>query len=93
MPKSKKRKPNHKGNPNNRPQKQVFQLKLPKGGAMVKTLLLSVCWVLNDAFGFGPVRLTKFIQKFFEFWVVTHRNNDTVLDELEYWAEKEGIKV
>lgn len=53
-------------------------------------LILSVCRVLHEEYGFGPDRLNRLTEALADF--MNREDANTLGDELTYWAEKRGIK-
>ena len=58
-------------------------------GLMEQTYL----YILNRDFGFGQERLLRLRSSVKEFWLQENKSNDTVIEELDNWVEKKGLKL
>lgn len=50
-------------------------------------------YILNRDFGFGQERLLRLRSSVKAFWLQENKSNDTVIEELDNWVEKKGLKL
>lgn len=96
---SKKKKPNPKCPPAAWPKGSTLApvrkptVSADKGGELVRGIVMSACYILNRDNGFGKIKLDRFTDALYEFWLNEQKGNDTVIDELIAWCEKRGLKL